>query len=400
MSIATEITRLQNAKSAIKTAIEAKGMDVGSAKLDAYASKIDAIQQIGVVGTGTFLVRFFDFDGTILRQERVNAGGNATAPTTPTHQYLTFNSWNNAFTNVQNDIDTGAIYDTTDGKSYLFITLTTVTGLSPTLYLNKSTTSLMTINWGDGTTSTSTTSGNFNINHTYSSAGDYIITIDNSLGGVYGFGNGSTTTSILGNTNYSYILKKCYIGNNVNQLIDYCFKACYSLLLISIPYSIANIQTWVFNLSYSLFHVNIPAGCNINSQVFNNCITINNIIFPTASDNVSNQLFEACYSLKKIIIHTTATEIPRLTYACFSITKLNFPSSITIIDAAAFANSFNIIEYVFLSITPPTLANTNAFSGINPICKIYVPDASVEDYKAATNWNTYANYIYPLSSRP
>jgi hypothetical protein len=26
-----------------------------------------------------------------------------------------------------------------------------------------------------------------------------------------------------------------------------------------------------------------------------------------------------------------------------------------------------------------------------------VPDASVSTYKAATNWSTYANYIYPIS---
>ena len=135
------------------------------------------------VGTGQFLVRFFDFDGTILKQELVAAGGTVTAPLIPTHEYLTFHSWNNALTNIQSDLDVGAIYNTTNGKSYLFITVNSITGLSPTLYFNKSTTSLMTINWGDNSTSTSTTSGNQNISHTYAVAGDYIITIENSAGG-------------------------------------------------------------------------------------------------------------------------------------------------------------------------------------------------------------------------
>lgn len=44
MSIATEITRLQNAKAAIKTAIEGKGVNVGNATLDEYAEKISSIQ--------------------------------------------------------------------------------------------------------------------------------------------------------------------------------------------------------------------------------------------------------------------------------------------------------------------------------------------------------------------
>jgi hypothetical protein len=48
---------------------------------------------------------------------------------------------------------------------------------------------------------------------------------------------------------------------------------------------------------------------------------------------------------------------------------------------------------IILAATPPSLANTSAFSGINMICKIKVPAASVDAYKAATNWATYAAYI-------
>ena len=52
MSIATEITRLNNAKSAIKSAIENKGVTVpSSTKLDGYASLVNSIP--GIVPTGT-----------------------------------------------------------------------------------------------------------------------------------------------------------------------------------------------------------------------------------------------------------------------------------------------------------------------------------------------------------
>ena len=52
MSIANEITRLQNAKTSIKTSIENKGVIVGDGTLDTYASKIDAIET-GITPTGT-----------------------------------------------------------------------------------------------------------------------------------------------------------------------------------------------------------------------------------------------------------------------------------------------------------------------------------------------------------
>ena len=52
MSIATEITRLNNAKAAIKSAIENKGVTVpSSTKIDGYASLVSSIP--GIVPTGT-----------------------------------------------------------------------------------------------------------------------------------------------------------------------------------------------------------------------------------------------------------------------------------------------------------------------------------------------------------
>lgn len=51
MSISTDLTRLQSAKAAMKTAIQNKGVTVpGGAKLDAFAALIDSIEAGG--GTG------------------------------------------------------------------------------------------------------------------------------------------------------------------------------------------------------------------------------------------------------------------------------------------------------------------------------------------------------------
>ena len=52
MSIASEIERLQNAKSALKTAIEGKGVTVPSAtKLDGYSALVDSISVGGDSGS-------------------------------------------------------------------------------------------------------------------------------------------------------------------------------------------------------------------------------------------------------------------------------------------------------------------------------------------------------------
>ena len=74
-----------------------------------------------------------------------------------------------------------------------------------------------------------------------------------------------------------------------------------------------------------------------------------------------------------------------------------------------FANA-NIISLVFNNSTPPvcynynkqaTVSNDNSKNGVfgsmpNTV-KIYVPDASISDYKTADVWSTIASQIYPMS---
>ena len=66
------------------------------------------------------------------------------------------------------------------------------------------------------------------------------------------------------------------------------------------------------------------------------------------------------------------------------------------------ANAFNgcsaLTSLVIQSPTMMTLASTNAFTSTT--CNIYVPDALVATYKAATNWSTLAARIKPISELP
>ena len=389
MTIADNLTALADQKLGYQDSVEACKISLANkdvvvpvgAKLADISGLIDEIEQGGgdpsiPVGTGQHLVTFYDFDGKVLKRERVATGGNATAPDTPIHQYLTFAEWNNPFTNVQSDIDTGAIYNTTDGKTYLFITLTQVTGLAPTLYFSKSSTSLMTIDWGDGTTSTSTTSGNQTLNHTYASAGDYIITVDNSAGGTFSLGNGGATTTIFGTTATSAIVYKIYCC--INLLLNSAYSLrCYSLKYISLSNKNYSFNSYLFYEAFLLNHINIP----------------NNNVFPI-------NIFYNTRKIKTITLPNSFTIIPagfiRDNYGI----NIIFPSTITVINDNAFFGNLSTLFYIFLSTAPPTLANINAFTGINPICKIYVPDASVNAYKTATNWNNYSSYITPLSLKP
>lgn len=55
-------------------------------------------------------------------------------------------------------------------------------------------------------------------------------------------------------------------------------------------------------------------------------------------------------------------------------------------------------EITVLAEEPPTLGNINAFYNSGKDMTFYVPDDSVEAYKAATNWSQLN--IKPISERP
>jgi hypothetical protein len=422
----------------------------------------------GAKTSGDYLVRFFDIDGTILKEQYVDAGQDAKAPITPTYDstYLTFKEWNKTFSVINQDTDVGAIYDTIDGKTYLFLRITTITGLQPTLQLNKSTTNLMTINWGDATTNTTSTSGNVNITKTaaYSAVGNYVVTIEDS--GAYGV---NTAGYILGNNvTYANSLLKAYLGTNFTIISPSSFRANTTLSVISLNDNITTISLFTFAETNGLLAINLPNSIttfssgfstglktitipssitSLPSSVFNGCSSLFNVIIPSSINTLGNTAFTSCFSIRQVnlsnitnlagagifssasslesvILNNSVTSIESTVFQnctvlnsvniptsvtsvgaqaflnCINLKELEFPSTLTSIAAQAFQGCNSILEYTFLNTTPPTLASTNALAGINAACKIYVPDASVAAYKAATNWITYANYIYPLSTKP
>lgn len=80
---------------------------------------------------------------------------------------------------------------------------------------------------------------------------------------------------------------------------------------------------------------------------------------------------------------------------CSSMKTAEFGGNIATIAYRALYNCTALESIIVRATTPPTL-DASAFTNTNN-CPIYVPDASLEAYKTATNWNQYADRIHPLS---
>ena len=117
------------------------------------------------------------------------------------------------------------------------------------------------------------------------------------------------------------------------------------------------------------------------------------LVIPDSVTTCNDTIVVSCEILREIKLSKNCTTALRL-QGCAGIDYYEIPANVESVGSCANAYSLAIIKC--LPTTPPTLS-ANAFSGAYKLEKIYVPDESVDAYKAASNWSTYASKIFGLS---
>ena len=192
---------------------------------------------------------------------------------------------------------------------------------------------------------------------------------------------------------YCYALQSVTIPEGVTSIGGYAFSYCYALQSVTIPEGITSIGTAAFQNCYTLQSVTIPEGVtSIGNYTFSSCYVLQSVTIPEGVTSIGGNAFQYCYSLQSVTIPEGVTSIglSALRY-CYALQNVTIPEGVTSIEGYTFQNCYTIVAYHFKRNTPPTLSNTNAFNGISTDTVFYVPAASLEAYKTANNWSTYAN---------
>ena len=217
----------------------------------------------------------------------------------------------------------------------------------------------------------------------------------NSLGAASFYGSGIKRVLSLGNITElpSYYENGCFRGctaltfvelsEKMTSIGDYSFYGCTALSSINFPLSLTSIGFGAFNrcTSLEIADLSLPNLETIGTLAFNGVkITkISNLGKLTSLQNI-----DSSYN----IFGDKTT-----------LTSVNLPATLTSIGNYVFSRYTALATLICNATTPPTLSSS-ALSN-TPIASktgtIYVPDASVDAYKAATNWSTYADIIKPLS---
>jgi hypothetical protein len=147
------------------------------------------------------------------------------------------------------------------------------------------------------------------------------------------------------------------------------------------------------------FNLN-PNVKQIGPRTFAGCISletidVSNVEEFVVKNNNTGMHFWGCTLLKQLTLNENVTSIPNdFCLGCVSLTEITIPANVTFIGNAAFFGCTGLTKITILPTTPPTLNNANAFNGTT--CTIYVPASSVELYKTANNWSTYASRIQAI----
>ena len=391
----------------------------GDKAITANGNNIDVTNyetvSVNVSGGGTTeaekkAVNFIDYDGTILYSYTLaEAAALASMPSLPTHSGLTGDGWNYTLAEMKACASTmglcnvGAQYKTTDEKTHLFITL--VAGhLAP--YLGVAPNGTATIDWGDGSANDTLTGSSFtsvkNVQHTYSAPGDYEIKITATSGSyaIYGATYSSTllrkSTSNTANIHLAYTtsIKEIWTGKNCN-VGNYAFLNCYGLENVMLSSLLTALGSDVLENCYSLRGVVIPKGVTaLGTSALNGAHSLEIISLGAAFESLGTSSVRNCFSLQELPLPTTVTTLGQNCLSTASaLTHLTVPSVCTSIGANAFSACYGVTEYKFIGTTPPTLANSNAFTNIQSDCKIRVPSSALATYQGASVWTTYSSYM-------
>lgn len=264
MAISDEITRLTNAKAAIKTAIEGKGVTVPSATLlDGYAALITSIP----------------------------SGGSTNE--------ISFPAW------------------VKDGDTHLWLDIRDSYQLDQQIRIRM----IGTIDWGDGSAAQSVSVTTYTtFTHTYAALGKYRIDLHPTSGTFY-LGGGNTTYNVMGTlSGRAHTVASLYqaeIGTSrITILSTHSFYYCRGLIRVYVPSTIVDPKSsYVFGYCYALKEVEFQDSSTItqtsgSGSMFAFCYSLQDVDgYAPPKTTILSAIYRSCAALGEIIIPPAVTTI-------------------------------------------------------------------------------------------
>ena len=214
------------------------------------------------------------------------------------------------------------------------------------------------------------------------------------------------------------------MGNNVQSIGKHAFSLCTSIPSVVLPNSVETIGENAFYYCSAMSSLTIGNSVtNIGKFTFGNCTSLTAVDIPNSVQTIGNSAFRSCSALSSLTIGTGVTYIGERAFnECYGLTSLEIPDNVETIDYNAFTycsaltsvkigtgvTAINdgafygcsaMTDITIEAVNPPVLGN-EVFYSCPALAYIFVPEESVETYKAAEYWSEYAEKIRAITDQP
>ena len=205
-----------------------------------------------------------------------------------------------------------------------------------------------------------------------------------------------------------YALTSVTITNGLTSIEQQAFYNCEKLATVTIPNSVASIGMNAFGNCDGLTEIVVaaenPNYSSADGVLFNKDKTTliqcpsgkqGEYTVPNSVTSIGNMAFASCFLLTSVEIPNSVEEIGVQAFSsCSELTSVTIGNGVKSIGGYAFYYSSKLASVTINATTPPTLGGS-ALDKTAAALTIYVPAASVTDYKGA--WTAYADKIEAIS---
>ena len=163
------------------------------------------------------------------------------------------------------------------------------------------------------------------------------------------------------------------------------FTGCTQLPSLHLPNSLQQIMMAAFADCNSLIHVSWPPSVEeVPRNCFLACKSLRRLFLPEGVTTIRQDAFCDCASLQDISLPSTLTSIERgAFFQCWTLRSITLPEHVESLGEYLFYRCPSLQEIRVLAAKPPYMSTIvdGSFKG-----SVYVPAASIDDYRKAAGW--------------